>query len=924
MTDIQALFARLKNRNFLRKTTKTIRKIEAFERKFDGFGEADFKNKTAELKNMLADGATVADIIPEAFALVRSASRFIFNKPISVCGVDSSWDMVHYDVQLRAGIALANRMICEIATGEGKTLIATLPAYVYALFGNGCHIATVNEYLARRDCEWMRPLYSVLGLTCSHVYSGQSVGEKKEAYAADITYGTSSEFGFDYLRDNSTTSASDEKVQRGFFFCLVDEADSILVDEARTPLIISGADEEMAENPYREILPKVQSIVAAQNRLCAEIVNGVFERLKRSGSADKSDIEKLFQVKSGAPRNRILKQILKMGIANVALEKTKTELTTNLGDAKRLKLFEELYYVVDEKSNSVSLTPRGQNFLEPKNPDAFTIPDAESLSREIDADFTLTDAQKSEKKAALEKRASDIAGKLQLFSQLLRAFSLYERDIDYIVREGKVEIIDPNTGRVMVGRRWSDGLHQAVEAKERLKIEAENITYATISIQNYFRMYAHLSGMTGTAVELSEEFMQTYGMGVIEIPPNKPCIRKDNQDLIFLTRAEKFNRAISMIESVRAAGRPVLVGTASVEESEVLSRMLKIKRIPHNLLNAKNDANEASLVAQAGKKGQVTIATNMAGRGTVIKLGAGVNELGGLYILASEHNYSRRIDRQLMGRCARQGDNGETQFLVSLEDELIRKYADVSPFQNAMKSKHKNGVPFSHPLFGRIIERTQTQIEGDYSGARKSMLKFDNPANRQRSIAYGMRDEIISSDSLDAFYAKYARELVENRVFALFPKEDMDISQGDIDAFEIEMKKYFNLKHSDFDFKAKRKKAIAECISGKAAAAVSENFAGLEEGLILQLGRFAALRTLDRAWREHISRLEQLRDAIWLRGYAQKDPYCEFEKEAFDSFNDFLEDFRTALFSNIKNMSSRAVSAIPSGNVKRRYRNITV
>ena len=532
MANITSLFARLKNANFMRKTAKIIRNIERFEKQYAAFGKPDLPAKTGEFRRRIAGGERLEKILPEAFALARTAARLISGESFSVCGREEKWDMVHYRVQLQAGIALARNSVCEIATGEGKTLIATLPAFVYALFGRGCHIATVNEYLARRDCEWMRPLYSALGLSCDFVYAGQSAEDKKRAYLADITYGTAAEFGFDYLRDNSTTQSAGEKVQRGFFYCLVDEADSVLVDEARTPLIISGGDDEASENPFEKILPKIRALVAEQNKLCGAIAGEVLAKITKAGAFDESDLGKIAQVKYGAPRNKMLKRILKTGLANVALEKLQTALDTNLGEFKKREISEGLFYCVDEKNNTASLTKKGQDFLEPDNTDAFTFPDAEARLRAIDADASLSPAEKAARKSETAEAVSKTAERLQLVSQLLRAFSLYERDVDYIVRNGKIEIVDPNTGRVMEGRRWSDGLHQAVEAKEGLKIGAENITYATVSIQNYFRMYAYLSGMTGTASELSEEFAETYKMSALEIPPNKPCVRIDNPDIV--------------------------------------------------------------------------------------------------------------------------------------------------------------------------------------------------------------------------------------------------------------------------------------------------------------------------------------------------------------------------------------------------------
>lgn len=856
MANITSLFARLKNANFMRKTAKIIRNIERFEKQYAAFGKSDIPAKTEEFRRRIADGERLEKILPEAFALVRTAARLISGESFSVCGREEKWDMVHYRVQLQAGIALARNSVCEIATGEGKTLIATLPAFIYALFGKGCHIATVNEYLARRDCEWMRPLYSALGLSCDFVFAGQSAEDKKRAYDADITYGTAAEFGFDYLRDNSTTQSADEKVQRGFFYCLVDEADSVLVDEARTPLIISGGDDEAAENPFEKIMPKIRALVAEQNKLCGGIANEVLAKITKTGAFDESDLGKIAQIKYGAPRNKILKRILKTGLANVALEKLQTALETNLGEFKKREIAEGLFYCVDEKNNTASLTKKGQDFLEPDNPDAFTFPDAEAQLRAIDADTSLSPAEKSARKSETADAVSGVAERLQLVSQLLRAFSLYERDVDYIVRNGKIEIVDPNTGRVMEGRRWSDGLHQAVEAKENLKIGAENITYATVSIQNYFRMYSFLSGMTGTAAELSEEFAETYKMSALEIPPNKPCVRIDNPDIVFLTRAEKFARIVETVKSVRAQGRPVLVGTSSVEESETLSRMLKIAGVPHNLLNAKHDAREAELVAKAGGRGMITIATNMAGRGTDIKLGEGVNELGGLFVIASEHNYSRRIDRQLMGRCARQGDNGQTQFIVSLEDEIFRKYADVSPFQNALQKKYRKGVPFYHPLFARLVEKTQDKLEGDYSAARKNMLRFDNPANKQRAATYAVRNEILSDEQIGAFMSDALRRAVSDAVFAELPAEDMDISDADIANLEISLRAGLAFGADAFKFEVRRKAEIAETLAKRAEESLEKSLEIFGAENAVKIKRFAALSALDSAWRDHLARLE--------------------------------------------------------------------
>lgn len=896
MSNLSSFLCDLKNRGFLRRAKKFAKAVNSIEGQYSGYSESDFKLKTEEFKTRIAKGESPEHFLADAFALVKSAARKLCGTKVSVCGIEQEWDMVHYDVQLVAGLSLYRNMVAEIATGEGKTLIATLPAYVYALYGKGCHIATVNEYLARRDCEWMRPIYNLLGLRCDYVYSGQGTSDKKAAYAADITYGTSTEFGFDYLRDNSMTSTIGEKVQRGFFFCLIDEADSILIDEARTPLIISDYDADEPENPFKEIHPLVKSIVAAQTRLANSIAGDVARRLNSAGSLDEKDLKRLYQVKLAAPRNKILKQILEKGIVNIPFEKLQLSLSTGFNKKSLNDLKEELYYVVDEKFHRATLTTRGQEFLNPKNPDAFTMPDSDGAIARINSDASLNVLERTQRIAQVRAAAMKRSEMIHSFSQLLQAYALYERDVDYIVSDSKVEIIDPNTGRVMYGRRWSDGLHQAVEAKEGVKIERENVTCATISIQNYFRMYSKLAGMSGTAKEQADEFSEVYGMGVIEIPTNKPCVRRDLDDIVMLTRREKYRRVLEILSKAHSRGQPVLVGTPSVEESEVVSKMLRMSGIKHNVLNAKNNSAEARIVAQAGRMGQITIATNMAGRGTDIKLGEGVNELGGLLVLSTSHHHSRRVDRQLMGRCARQGDNGETIFVVSLEDDLIRLHADASVFQKAIKNKHIDGVPLVHPLLKRLISRAQDEVETEYSAARKEMLKFDNPANKQRSIVYSLRDEIISSDDPDPILDRYIEESVDSLIKEILPGEDLDISGDDIASLCAKCATVFPIDIKESDLAGLGRAEIANLLVDKARQSVKNMFAPLDLKVAAAIKKRILLGAFDTAWRAHIAALEDLRNGIYLRSYAQKDPYCEFEKEAFDFFKNFIKQMReTAL-----------------------------
>ena len=899
MSNLSSFLCDLKNRGFLRRAKKFAKTVNSIESRFANFSEEDFKLKTAEFKERVAKGENPEKFLAEAFALVKSAARKLCGSKVLVCGIEQEWDMVHYDVQLVAGFSLYKNMIAEIATGEGKTLIATLPAYVYALYGKGCHIATVNEYLARRDCEWMGPIYNLLGLKCSYVYSGQTSADKKSAYSADITYGTSTEFGFDYLRDNSMTHSRGEKVQRGFFFCLIDEADSILIDEARTPLIISDYDADEPENPFKDIHPLVKSIVAAQTRLANSVAGDVAKRLNAGRELKEEDLKSLYQVKLAAPRNKILKQILEKGVVNIAFEKLQLSLSTGFNKKALNDLKENLYYVVDEKLHRATLTTRCQEFLNPKNPDAFTLPDCEAEIERINADASLGEAERSERIARARANLMKKSETIHSFSQLLQAYSLYERDVDYIVSDGKIEIIDPNTGRVMYGRRWSDGLHQAVEAKEGVKIERENLTCATISIQNYFRMYSKLAGMSGTAKEQADEFSEVYGMGVIEIPTNKPCVRRDFDDVVMLTRREKYRRVLEILTEAHSRGQPVLVGTPSVEESEVVSRMLKMAGIRHNVLNAKNNSAEAVIVAQAGRMGQITIATNMAGRGTDIKLGEGVNDIGGLLILSTSHHHSRRVDRQLMGRCARQGDNGQTIFVVSLEDDLIRLHADTSVFQKAIKNKHRDGVALSHPLLKRLISRAQDEVETEYSAARKEMLKFDNPANKQRSIVYSIRDEIISADNPDSILDRYIEETVDYFVEDALPVEDLDISSADLSRLCEKCSAVFPIDAKPSEFEGGGRKKIAEMLVEKARVAVGNMFSAVDPKIASEIKKRALLGAFDSAWRGHIAALEDLRNGIYLRSYAQKDPYCEFEKEAFEFFKDTIRQMHETALKSI-------------------------
>ena len=619
-------------------------------------------------------------ILPEAFAAVKHGARLLCGEERDICGQKQVWDMVHFDVQLLGGIALHRGYIAEMATGEGKTLVATLPVYLNALTGMGVHVVTVNDYLARRDSEWMGMLFQFLGLTVGCIQSMMPSQLRREQYACDITYGTNAEFGFDYLRDNGMATSKSEQVQRGHYFSIVDEVDSILIDEARTPLIISGPAVVTREQQYDTLRPAIERVVKAQTDLCNELMA---QALKAQEEGRTEEVGRcLFKVKMGQPRHRAFLRAMQDPELRRIVEKYELTLYQDTRKKELYKLKEEMFFTVDEKTHDADLMEKGREVISPGHPEDFVLPDLGTAFAEMDEDPRLTEKDKLRRKNELTKQLDETGARLHTTSQLLKAYCIYEKDVEYVVKEGKVIIIDQNTGREMPGRRWSDGLHQAVEAKEGVEVERENQTYATITIQNYFRLYKKLAGMTGTAETEAAEFHDIYKLDVLPIPTNRPCIRKDQNDLIFKSRREKFNAVVNKIQELHDKGQPILIGTASVDASETLSRMLKRAKIPHEVLNAKNHQREAEIVAQAGKRGAVTVSTNMAGRGTDIKLGEGVADLGGLFVLGTERHESRRIDRQLRGRCSRQGDPGASQFFISFEDDLMRNFgaAGQAPF----------------------------------------------------------------------------------------------------------------------------------------------------------------------------------------------------------------------------------------------------
>jgi len=684
--------------------------------------------------------------------------------------------------------------------------------------------------------------------------------------------------------------SKEAQVQRPHYYCIVDEVDSILIDEARTPLIISGPIQEDREPPFNELKPAIEGVVKLQVALCNKLINQVKAAAESGAEIDEPTIIKMWQVKMGAPKNRILRQLMENPDLRKKLDKIDMEMASDLRKFDRFKFKEELYYTIDEKQHTSDLTERGRNAVAPQNPDAFVLPDLPTIFVNIDSDKSLDVQKRQELKMKAEDDFIRLSEYIHCISQLLRAYSIYEKDIEYVVQDGKVHIVDPNTGRIMYGRRWSEGLHQAVEAKEGVQIEKETKTYATITIQNYFRLYEKLAGMTGTAETEAQEFHDIYGLNVMAIPTNKPCRRIDKNDVIFKTRREKYNAAIDEIQTAHLRGQPVLVGTASVEASEVLSRMLKRKGIEHTVLNAKHHQQEAEIVAQAGQRGAVTIATNMAGRGTDIKLGEGVNELGGLYVLGTERHESRRIDRQLRGRCARQGDNGLSKFLVSLEDDLLRIFGS-GPLARILQKTFQEGQPLDHPLLNRSIERAQKTVENQNYSMRKRLLQYDDVLNKQREIVYGLRNETLQTDDPRKLVFDFICDELDERVAALAPNGTAP-DPADLQVFCSWITSRFPIAIIPEQLEGKSPEEITNTVVEEIRALYKIREEIEDPESLKAIERFVLMRALDKNWQDHLTEMEDLRRSIGLRGYGQKDPLNEYKGEAYKCFESLMGRIR--------------------------------
>jgi preprotein translocase subunit SecA len=850
----------------------------------------------AELEFPRSRAKYLEKILPEAYAVVKNAARRLCGTTISVSDHPILWEMIHFDVQLIGGVALHRGMIAEMQTGEGKTLVATLPVYLNALTGLGVHIATVNDYLARRDADWMGAIYRFLGLTVGCIQNQMPPWERRAEYACDITYGTNAEFGFDYLRDNGMASTRDEQVQRGHYLAIIDEVDSILIDEARTPLIISGPSAH-SSHQFDKYKPLVEQLVRRQTQLCNEVATEAKQLLD---AADKDGAGRLlYKLKLGQPRNRQLMRFMEEPEMRRLLEKAELALHQDAQKKELFELKEELYFVIDEKGHDSDLMEMGREFLSPDDPDSFTLPDLGTLYADIDTNSELDNDAKIAAKDALQVRMDSQAEKIHNISQLLKAYCVYEKDVQYVVKDDKILIVDENTGREMPGRRWSDGLHQAVEAKEGVAIEKETQTFATITIQNYFRLYHKLAGMTGTAETEAAEFHDIYRLDVLPIPTNQPNCRVDENDQVFKTRREKFNAVVSKIEEAHAKGQPCLVGTASVESSETLARMLKRAKIPHSVLNAKFHEQEAEIVSLAGQLGTVTVSTNMAGRGTDIKLAPGVPELGGLFVIGTERHESRRTDRQLRGRCARQGDPGRSQFFISFEDDLMRNFA-AADRMTAMMERFgmKEGEALEHSWLNKSVETAQKRVEQRNYTWRKRVLDFDDVMNMQREVVYGYRNEVLTTEVPRDLVTEIIEETIPAKVRQFLSDQDDDKPNYNDLLHWVNATLPVRVTPADFSL-SPNEDSIAEMLVTRVKEVYAMRTGNLPMEVLDQEERRMVLVAIDKQWQEHLYNMDALREGVGLRAQGQKDPLIEYKNEAYNLFVTLMDAIKQEALQNL-------------------------
>ena len=858
---------------------------------------ADMDQQEREAEILKAEQGALDFIMVEAFAIVKETCRRICGSSWRISGQETLWEMVPYDVQLLGAITLHSGKVSEMKTGEGKTLVSTMPIYLNALSGRGVHVITVNDYLAQRDAEWMGEVYKRLGLTVGFILNSMDNVQRREMYDRDITYGTNNEFGFDYLRDNMALQKED-KVQRGHAFAVVDEVDSVLIDEARTPLIISGAVDAPVDETFTTLKPGVQQLVKKQTGLVSELVQEA-KKLLKDDDEDAAGL-KLLQAQRGMPKHR---QVMKIFQETGMLKLAHDIESIYIRDKKMDEVDEDLYFAIEEKSHVMDLTDKGRNLLAPDNPETFIIPDLGEMLLEIDEMGDLSSIEKEQEKEKAHQLHAQRSGTIHNFNQLLRAFTMYEKDVEYVLQDGKVMIVDEFTGRVLSGRRYSDGLHQALEAKENVRIERETQTLATITIQNYFRLYDKLAGMTGTAETEAEELGSIYGLDVTVVPTHRDIIRDDREDLVYKTKREKYNAAIDEISECHHRGQPVLVGTISVEISELLARMLKRNNISHNVLNAKQHQNEAEIVARAGQRGAVTIATNMAGRGTDIKLGEGIKELGGLHIIGTERHESRRIDLQLRGRSGRQGDPGSSRFYLSLEDDLMRLFSSDRVATIMDKMGIEEGEVISAKMVTRAISNAQKKVEVRNFGIRKHLLEYDDVMNQQRQVVYDIRNQALSGEDMygttEQILDDFIMDEIEAQSFMGTPDMwDWDhLKQSFASHILVDASlEQIQTSTGNLDLTAND---ITDWVGEDARSIYKARESLLPEDALRGFERFVILRTIDDKWKDHLYAMDQLREGINLRAYGQKNPLLEYKSEGFKMFQEMMTDMNSVTIQRL-------------------------
>lgn len=832
-----------------------------------------------ELDEVIAE--KLDELLPEAFAVVKDTCRRLVGTSWEITGHKIVWDMVPFDVQLNGAVVLHEGRIAEMATGEGKTLVATLPLYLNALPSRGVHLVTVNDYLAKRDSEWMGKVFEFHGITVGCIQSQMDPVQRRKQYACDITYGTNNEFGFDYLRDNMVVTP-EELVQRKHNYAIVDEVDSVLIDEARTPLIISGP-VRGEDNKFAETKPRVERLIKAQYNFVTKIVTEA-EQLLEQGKNEEAGVQ-LLRANRGLPKHKKLMKLLSEPANKRLMQSTEMEYFRD--QSRRMhEIDDELYYSIDEKNHSVNLSEKGREMLTGAASDKnfFVIPDVGTEISILENDQALSDADKQKKKDELNLLYAERSERIHIVNQLIKAYSLYEKDEEYVVSDdGKVMIVDEFTGRLMHGRRFSDGLHQALEAKEGVKVERDMQTLATITLQNYFRLYKKLAGMTGTAETEASEFFDIYKLDCVVVPTNKPMVRDDSDDVVYRTIREKYNAVIEEIEEMRKNGRPVLVGTTSVDVSETLSRMLKRKGIPHNVLNAKQHQREAEIVTNAGLPANVTIATNMAGRGTDIKLGPGVRDAGGLHIVGTERHEARRIDRQLRGRAGRQGDPGSSKFFLSLEDDLMRLFGSDRIASIMQRLGLKEGEVIQHPMITRSVERAQKKVEENNFSIRKRLLEYDNVMNQQREVIYTRRRHALLGERLRDDILAMLKDFVDSFVEKYYDEGDIECLKTDLRVnllvdFVITPDRWQQIGKDGVNEEVY--KAAVDFYKRKEERISSQNMAMLEKMVTLQV--------IDEKWKDHLREMDDLKEGIHMRAYGQKDPLIEYKGESFRMFTELI------------------------------------